>query len=724
MSQLVEFGIDPVKAAFSLRKFNGNTEQAADWAFTAGFDWVPTSEPSPPVGPQPFVPPVTADANTGGTEGSTGNSQAIQATRIAPYNPSNQSSVIDHTAQTDLPPIPGLLDDENDEDSDMSKAIRLSIEEANKTNRPADTANIYPDYSKTVGRISQNESKWQENSDTTQTSTNKPILGVENRQIEGLIEASREKYGMGVGGVDGRALADSLALVRTQIESRGTESVVSKEDEHLSQVLEASLHTSNQQSSVTPTPGPNIPRPAGHPVALWSSIPYLGPDVSVLQALSVIPQLSNLLESVESSEELPTCLILLKALKEAMDDPTISYLDSDVLVNLVGVFSGSYGSESPVRRAEEFFTTFVTKWNSEVPSLTCTQPDRLASSFTDPSFQSADLVRVFNYTGSPLLPSSSPPETFDSPHVFPIDGKAYTSLSQAMASILWEADIPVGLETCSEVLCVTVSYLSNQVASGAADAGENKLFKIDGDFWIDRFLSRNKLLSAQLRAEEGLLKGREEELKKRLENLKSVKGKDSRKSLVAVIKYYDELALKSTSDEQKFESGRKSVEKLRTMLKEFDRETSEVASQLEKITLARTNLFDRSELKRCKYSLRAINFHNGIRGPGSLYTYVQGPDKRWFKVVDGVSSEISAETAFADPTGFHLGAGPYMLWYSKDGPWPVEPKPEPDPVVQEEINEKEEIQDKPLIDLDVDMDVNTNPGSSNSTPDTPTAPIP
>jgi len=69
--------------------------------------------------------------------------------------------------------------------------------------------------------------------------------------------------------------------------------------------------------------------------------------------------------------------------------------------------------------------------------------------------------------------------------------------------------------------------------------------------------------------------------------------------------------------------------------------------------------------------------HDGLYGRSHLYSYVND-NGTWWKTVDWAVTEVSEETVLTDPTGFHLGAGPYMLIYSRavlDGdqsplPWP------------------------------------------------------
>jgi predicted SprT family Zn-dependent metalloprotease len=81
-----------------------------------------------------------------------------------------------------------------------------------------------------------------------------------------------------------------------------------------------------------------------------------------------------------------------------------------------------------------------------------------------------------------------------------------------------------------------------------------------------------------------------------------------------------------------------------------------------------------------QYDLRVVFVHDGLFGRKQFYSYVK--DKGvWWKTVDNEVTEVrfcssscpscssfyqaSEETVLTDRTGVHLGAGPYMLLYSR-----------------------------------------------------------
>jgi len=75
--------------------------------------------------------------------------------------------------------------------------------------------------------------------------------------------------------------------------------------------------------------------------------------------------------------------------------------------------------------------------------------------------------------------------------------------------------------------------------------------------------------------------------------------------------------------------------------------------------------------------------HDGLYGRSHLYSYVND-NGTWWKTVDWAVTEVSEETVLTDQTGFHLGAGPYILIYSRAVPEGDEgPLPWPEDVVRE-----------------------------------------
>jgi hypothetical protein len=80
--------------------------------------------------------------------------------------------------------------------------------------------------------------------------------------------------------------------------------------------------------------------------------------------------------------------------------------------------------------------------------------------------------------------------------------------------------------------------------------------------------------------------------------------------------------------------------------------------------LAISYLVDVLKTHARKYDLRVVLVHDGLPGRSHLhsYTHLRG---KWWKTVDWEVSEVSEEDVLTDPAGLHLGAGAYILMYSR-----------------------------------------------------------
>ena len=91
----------------------------------------------------------------------------------------------------------------------------------------------------------------------------------------------------------------------------------------------------------------------------------------------------------------------------------------------------------------------------------------------------------------------------------------------------------------------------------------------------------------------------------------------------------------------------------------------DIDHHLERLQAEVTAVFDCPELQQCRYDLRAVLMHTGLPGRKQIYSYVQDVEGVWWKTVDHEVVEVPEETVLTDPTGLHLGAGPYLLFYSR-----------------------------------------------------------
>jgi len=59
-----------------------------------------------------------------------------------------------------------------------------------------------------------------------------------------------------------------------------------------------------------------------------------------------------------------------------------------------------------------------------------------------------------------------------------------------------------------------------------------------------------------------------------------------------------------------------------------------------------------------------VLMHDGLKGRKHVYSYIKHDDA-WWKVVDHTTTKVTFETVSNDKDGMHLGAGPFLLIYSR-----------------------------------------------------------
>jgi len=59
-----------------------------------------------------------------------------------------------------------------------------------------------------------------------------------------------------------------------------------------------------------------------------------------------------------------------------------------------------------------------------------------------------------------------------------------------------------------------------------------------------------------------------------------------------------------------------------------------------------------------------------LKGRKHVYSYIHHDDT-WWKIVDHTVTKVTLETVLNDKDGMHLGAGPFLLIYSRSLPKPL-----------------------------------------------------
>jgi len=185
-------------------------------------------------------------------------------------------------------------------------------------------------------------------------------------------------------------------------------------------------------------------------------------------------------------------------------------------------------------------------------------------------------------------------------------------------------------------------------------------FRYPRSVYLDQFLAQNSQL-ANLKRKTLREKRRElQDLSQKRERLMKVKGKDTLSCLKSSLEYFESYRLEKSS----IGTGVEDIEALRRIIPALEQEITSIETKLVEIRKEIDTTFDDKALQKHRYDLRAVLLNDGFTGRSHIYSYVEH-NGTWWKTLDYTVTETTEETVLNDLTGHHLGAGAYMLLYSK-----------------------------------------------------------
>lgn len=187
-------------------------------------------------------------------------------------------------------------------------------------------------------------------------------------------------------------------------------------------------------------------------------------------------------------------------------------------------------------------------------------------------------------------------------------------------------------------------------------------FRYPKHIYLDQYMKENVELSSAKWRQQKEIAEKIQYLTLRENALKKHQNIDISKSLQATLHYYEHVANKETPERAAAIVWQ--TQKLRKIITRIENELETIQVQKDDLKGQLSRLYDGPELREHRYDLRVVFMHDGVYGRSHLYSYVND-NGTWWKTVDWVVTEVSEETVLTDPTGFHLGAGPYMLIYSR-----------------------------------------------------------
>ncbi|KAF4579310.1 hypothetical protein EYR36_001120 [Pleurotus pulmonarius] len=404
-------------------------------------------------------------------------------------------------------------------------------------------------------------------------------------------------------------------------------------------------------------------REGNRPVVLRTESPTLAYAALVLQALFFVPQvrmalakLSHVLFDIQS--EADRAILSLIELYAHMDLGALgALLGNDILCGFEAKpFNGP--SDSPGELSSEFLkkaATFIDEYVKLLDDNGDSKPQRLFN------FKHGSIVL------SPAAPNGVGRDfgetsvvSFDVNCSKPIPNTLMSRLSTDLSGYVngqWKHDIIV------EPSQVVVFGLK-QGNSSSSSAQEP--FTYPKSIYMDQFLGENFKLTNEKRVQQQQIRDRLQELATRKQTITRSSDTDGLQALRDSMYYYEHLA-DAKGDPERKEKLARTLDRLQAILSTIEKEAEGIDAEVAKLKEEESKLFDCPELQHHKYDLRAVCIHTGIPGRKQTYLYVSH-DGGWWKMVDTEVTKVADDAVLTDTTGLHLGAGPYLLFYSRSLP--------------------------------------------------------
>ncbi|KAF8142900.1 hypothetical protein K438DRAFT_1877154 [Mycena galopus ATCC 62051] len=437
------------------------------------------------------------------------------------------------------------------------------------------------------------------------------------------------------------------------------------EDEQLKEVMKASWNDYAADESDVMPPEDTVPREGGRPIALRADVAAKAYAALVIQCLFHIPQVRqrcsklhlHLIEGEQPLFNPDKAMWSLIEMFTSLDLGTPNvYVDADMLNDW----------EAPAQKPSDSVGMLSKFFLEQV--ITLVQRDLDMQQIEKP----LGLNKLFHFTHCRInIPVAGSPERVYEPdvgHIVTLNinpeapgptNELVARLSQTLNT--YNADgssVHQLIQRPSEM--VTFEIVVNM--SNATGGASPEPFAYPKCIYMDQFLEVNMDLANETRASQVQIQRELEQLTAKKRNLTRFEDQDTFENLRGAIEYYENVA--QCDSPERLTTLKTMSTKLKNTLKKLEVEVAEIDTNITNLQRELDGLWDNPELKYHPYDLRAVLVHTGLPGRKNIYSYVH--DKgTWWKTVDYTVTEVSEELVLSDPAGLHLGAGPYMLMYSR-----------------------------------------------------------
>ncbi|KAF8839694.1 hypothetical protein BDN67DRAFT_737341 [Paxillus ammoniavirescens] len=453
--------------------------------------------------------------------------------------------------------------------------------------------------------------------------------------------------------------------------------------QNLERAIEASLeHNMGDSDALEPFPVEQQLRRDGCPVVLRPSMHTMVYAASILQGLFYVPQVRERMacwrppvppdvnEVYPPTSGADYTLWALSEIFTHMDLARLCDLNVDKRLPAFNIEPWAGLAQSPGELSRKFFA-----------KLSATLERAFVDQFAH-SGQPPHKPRLLHFQyGSSV---SEPGELLQETSIVPIDVHATAGSGNAndligrLSAQLSKPQSYAGKQSVifepSEVVAFELSRASpaypNSTSTGG-DRVERKPFTFPASIYLDQFLRDNVgFAQAKRRQQEEMT----EEVQRLILHKKTLTHfEDTLKDLRSTIFYFENIA-DAKGDLERASAIQTTATKLKSILDTIEQEIKTTDHTTNTLRTEAATLLDCPELQQVRYDLRVVFMHDGLYGRKHLYSYVHDRSS-WWKIADSLIEKVSEEVVLNDHAGLHLGAGPYLLFYSRALPENVDPTP-------------------------------------------------
>lgn len=488
----------------------------------------------------------------------------------------------------------------------------------------------------------------------------------EDKELKMALEASLEQTGTRFGPSD-RPPDPNWAVVPSNQE---VPSGVSQDDQSLSLAIQESLSSTYHDfdQGFEQLPLEQRVRTDSRPVALRPSLPAYAYAGLLFQGLYFVPQIRKTLASWRPSayqagvdlrppsdgpEHIVWSLIEIFA---NMDLAVLSELDVDAVLAAVDIVAPSHATESPGDLTSQLYTKVARITDSVLHQASAGDSkdhSRLLHFRYGPSDAREDAYAFDRCVDTAVV------------RVDVQDGDQNKDLISCLSAQLSRTEPNTKQQVIFDPSDAVAFQLVRHEALPSYSGGVPPLrerFRYPKQLYLDRFMKERSELAEAKRTQQQEIHEEIQRLASRKAALTHFNNKNTLKDIRSSLHYYEHIANKD--DAERKETVEATAMKLRKILTRIENELETIDSQVGKLKAQSATLFEGPEFRKHRYDLRVVLVHDGVFGRSHIYSYVQ-QDKTWWKTVDCSVAEVSEETVLEDSTGLHLGAGPYLLIYSR-----------------------------------------------------------